>query len=78
MLRPADEIVKHRIDTMAMEQESPWFVYYMVFYQWLDGDFRAFEIQERSRYPRGHNITRQLKRARDYWRILDSFQWRNV
>lgn len=72
MIKPAD---KEAFKRLLEDNTSMWFVYYLFWYEHMDGDWRAYEIQERSRYPRGHNITRQLKRAREYWAMLDKLEW---
>lgn len=79
MKRDAIATEKERTQLRMMETAkrdgSPWFVYYLWWYQNMDGNWKAFEIQERSRYPRGHNITRQLKRAKEYWERIDRQEW---
>ena len=51
------------------------FVGMIFWYEMLSGDWRAFEAEYRSRYKRGHNISRQLKRARELWARIAAQEW---
>lgn len=71
------EIEARKVAEAAKRTRQDYAIYagYVWWYDFCRGDWRTMEAQIRSAYPRGHNLSRHLKRVRTYWDVIERQGW---
>lgn len=71
------EIEARKVAEAAKRTRHDYALYagYVWWYEFCQGDWRSMEAQIRSAYPKGHNLSRHLKRVRQYWDVIERQEW---